>query len=383
MKNHALNYMIFAFLLYLVSCSSPSDKLGKEETVPEVTMEGAYTLTDSQFKSSGMALGTFDSIPFHQVIKAIGKFDVPPENNAAVSSYFPGTIKDIRLLPGEQVRKGQKLFTLENPEFVQIQQDYLEAKGQLTYLKSDYERQKNLVKDKVTSQKNYLKAESDYTVTKVRAASLAKKLKLMNIDPNTLSLENIRTTIQISSPISGYVTQVNAMRGKFLESSQTAISIVDTDHMHIELNIFEKDLSKIRKGQTIHFKTQEDNSQSYEAFVYLVNKTVNPEDRTIGIHGHLSDEKLNQRFNPGMYVEAEIYANSTSKISLPQEALVDIDGEFYVLILNNFSQDVYSFSKREVKTGLSNEGNVEILNHGDFSANTQFLVKGAFNLITE
>ncbi|MBI0400252.1 efflux RND transporter periplasmic adaptor subunit [Cyclobacterium marinum] len=383
MKYHALNYMIFALLLNLLSCSSPADYSGQEEPVAEETMEDVYTLTTSQFKSSGMALGTFDSSSFHQIIKAIGKFDVPPENNAAVSSYFPGTIKDIRLLPGEQVRKGQKLFTLENPDFVQIQQDYLEAMGQLTYLKSDYERQKNLVQDKVTSQKNYLKAESDYTVTKVKAASLAKKLLLMNIDPNTLNMDNIRTSIQISSPIGGYVTQVDAMRGQFLESSQTAISIVDTDHMHLELNIFEKDLSKIRKGQIIHFRTQEENSQSYEAFVYLVNKTVNPEDRTIGIHGHLSDENLNQRFNPGMYVEAEIYTNTTSKISLPQEALVDMDGKYYVLILNKFSQDVYSFTKREVIIGLSNDGNVEILNHAEFSENTRFLVKGAFNLITD
>lgn len=153
MKSHALNYMIFALLLFLLSCSSPGDISGQEEPVTEATMEGAFTLTASQFKSFEMALGTFDSSSFHQVIKAIGKFDVPPENNAAVSSYFPGTIKDIRLLPGEQVRKGQKLFTLENPDFIQIQQDYLEAKGQLSYLKSDYERQKNLVQDKVTSQK--------------------------------------------------------------------------------------------------------------------------------------------------------------------------------------------------------------------------------------
>ena len=383
MKNHALNNMIFASFLFLLSCSATGDYSDQEEPVTEEAMENAYTLTSSQFKSSGMALGTFDSSSFHQIIRAIGKFDVPPENNAAVSSYFPGTIKEIRLLPGEKVKKGQKLFTLENPDFVQIQQDYLEAKGQLSYLQSDYERQKNLAQDNVTSQKNYLKAESNFTVTKVKAASLEKKLRLMNIDPNTLSLENIRTTIQISSPISGCVTHVDAMRGQFLESSQTAISIVDTDHMHLELNIFEKDLSKIRKGQIIHFKTQEDNSQIHEAFVYLVNKTVNPEDRTIGIHGHLSDEKLNQRFNPGMYLEAEIFANTTSKLSLPEEALVDIDGKYYVLMLNNYTQDKYFFSKKEVKAGLSNDGNVEILNHADFSENTQFLVKGAFNLITE
>jgi cobalt-zinc-cadmium efflux system membrane fusion protein len=375
--------MMFASLLFFGSCSSQSDISEGEETATATTKEGTFALSTNQFQSSGMELGKFEMASFHQVVKAIGKFDVPPENNAAVSSYFAGTVIDIRLLPGEQVKRGQRLFTLENPDFVQMQQDYLEAKGQLTYLKSDFERQKNLVQDNVTSQKNYLKAESDYIVTKVRAESLAKKLTLMNIDPNTLSLENIRTRIQVNSPISGYVTQVNAMRGKFLSPSQTAISIVDTDHMHLELNIFEKDLPKIVKGQPIKFKIQEDKSIEYEAFVYLVNKTIDPENRTIGIHGHLSDEKLTERFNPGMYVEAEIYATTTSKLSLPQNALVDIEGKYYVLVLENFSENEYTFMKREVTTGLSNDGKVEILNYQEFSENPQFLVKGAFNIITE
>jgi len=153
--------------------------------------------------------------------------------------------------------------------------------------------------------------------------------------------------------------------------------------MHLELNIFEKDLPKIVKGQPIKFKIQEDKSIEYEAFVYLVNKTIDPENRTIGIHGHLSDEKLTERFNPGMYVEAEIYATTTSKLSLPQNALVDIEGKYYVLVLENFSENEYTFMKREVTTGLSNDGKVEILNYQEFSENPQFLVKGAFNIITE
>jgi cobalt-zinc-cadmium efflux system membrane fusion protein len=375
-------YMLFASLLFFGSCSSPSGIPEGEATATATAKEGTFELTSKQFQSSGMELGKLEMAPFHQVVKAIGKFDVPPENNAAVSSYFAGTVIDIRLLPGERVNRGQRLFTLENPDFVQMQQDYLEAKGQLTYLQSDYERQKNLAQDNVTSQKKYLKAESDYIVTKVRAESLAKKLSLMNIDPNALSLENIRTRIQVTSPINGYVTRVDAMRGKFLSPSQTAISIVDTDHMHLELNIFEKDLPKIAKGQPIKFKIQEDDSREYEAFVYLVNKTVDAEDRTIGIHGHLTDEKLTERFNPGMYVEAEIFTSESSKLSLPQDALVDIEGKYYVLILESKSEDGYTFIKKEVKTGLSNDTNVEILNHQEFRENTQFLTKGAFNLIT-
>lgn len=378
-----LTYLIVASLLILVSCSSNSDRSTNEEAGAVATTADIYELTTEQFQSSNLTLGTLETTTFHAVVKAIGIIDVPPANIAAVSSYFGGTVKDIQLLPGEYVKKGQRLFILENPDYVQMQQEYLEAKGQLSYLKSDYERQKNLAQDNVTSQKNFLKAESDYTVTSVKAESLGKKLTLMNINPNTLTVDNIRTTISVPSPISGYVTKVGISRGSFLNPSQTAVTIVDTDHMHLELSIFEKDLPSIQKGQTIKFRIQEDDNEEYDASVYLVNRTVDIEKRNIGIHGHLTDEKLAGRLNPGMYVEADIYTTTESKISLPAEAVVEIESRYYVLVLQNSSDAGYTFLKKEVKTGLSNNDNIEILNHEEFPKNSQFLTKGAFNLITE
>ena len=238
-----------------------------------------------------------------------------------VSTYFGGTVKSIQLIPGQRVKKGQILFVLENPDYVQIQQDYLEAKGHLTYLKSDFDRQKNLVQDNVASQKTFLKSESEYTVTRVRLESLGKKLVLMGINPNALSIENIRTTINIHSPISGFVTHVDIAKGTFLIPSQNAITIINTDHLHLELNIFEKDLMKVKIGQPIVFKIQEDNSKEYKATVHMVNKTVDAEKRTINIHGHIIDQGQSAKFNPGMYVEAEILTTSELKASLPEDAL--------------------------------------------------------------
>src|SRR5690606_39046850 len=130
---------------------------------------------------------------FNTVVKANGMFAVPPQNQADVSAYFAGYVKDINLLPGNAVKPGQVLFTIENPEYVQVQQDFLEAQGRLSYLKSDYERQKELMTDNVTSKKVFLKAESDYTVTLAQFQSLKKRLSLMNINPNTLTGETIRS----------------------------------------------------------------------------------------------------------------------------------------------------------------------------------------------
>ena len=383
MKNFTVNYLLVIVLLSLAACSSKNDATTSDEMSDENLTKDIYELSSTQFNSSDMKLGKLEMQEFYEIVKANGMFNVPPQNRASVSSYFGGSVKDIKLQPGQHVKRGQVLFTLENPEFVQLQQDFLESQGQLSYLKSDYERQKNLVEDNVTSQKNYLKSESDYTVTRARHASLRKKLELLDINPNALTIDNIRATVTVTAPINGYVTDVNITKGSFLNPSNVAMIIVDTDHLQLELNIFEKDLAKVRIGQPIHFRIQEDQSQQYEASVYLVNKTVDAEKRTIGILGQLSDAKLTNRFNPGVYVQADIYTTSDSRPSLPQEALVEVDDKNYVLVLDSSSDTGLTFIKKEVKTGVSNNDDIEILNAGDFNENSEFLVKGAFNLIKE
>jgi cobalt-zinc-cadmium efflux system membrane fusion protein len=383
MINRGMTHWIVAFLFVLTSCSSKTEVATQDQTTEQTASANKYEISSSQFKSSEMALGEMETKPFHEVVKANGMMDVPPENHASVSSYFGGTVKDIRLLPGQKVKRGQLLFVLENPEYVVLQQEYLSAKGQLTFLESDYERQKNLAQDNVTSQKNYLKAESEYTVTKVKLASFGKQLTLMNIDPRSLTVENIQTTINITSPINGFVTEVNVTQGAFLNSSQVAVSIVNTTHMHLELNIFEKDLAKVKVGQAIQFAIQEDVSNQYDASVHLVNKTVDAENRTIRIHGHLADESMASNFNPGMYVEADIFTTSKSSAALPHDAIVEAEDKYYVLVLESSSTEGSVFEKREVKVGASYGGYIEILNGSDFKTDARFVVKGAFNLITD
>lgn len=380
---YPLSVLILSVFLAIGSCSSQPEFPIVNDAAPEDFVEGSFELSKIQFESSGMELGKLEIKPFYEVIHANGIIDVPPEYRASIGSYFGGTVKEIRLITGERVEIGQSLFTLENPDFIQIQQDYLEAKGQISYLKSDYERQKNLAEGHVSSQKKFLKAESDYLVTKVKMESIAKKLILMNINPDSLSTENIRTTINITSPMKGFVTQVNIARGTFLSPTQSAIDLVNTEHLHLELNVFANDLPKIHIDQAIDFKIQEDRSKKYRASVYMVNKIVDPVKRTIGVHGHLMDKESTSRLSPGMYVEAEIYSEAASKAALPENAVVEIDGGYYVLTLVGKTDQKYSLEQKEIRVGENNNGFIEILNPLDFDRQTQFLTRGAFHLIQE
>ncbi|WP_142784032.1 efflux RND transporter periplasmic adaptor subunit [Changchengzhania lutea] len=375
-----LKGLLLVAIMVLASCNSKE----KSETANSEATETAedtdvIVITENQFISGNMEVGKITTQPFNTVVKANGMFAVPPENQADVSAYFAGYVKNISLLPGDAVKKGQTLFTIENPEYVQAQQDFLEAKGRLNYLKSDYERQKELMADNVTSKKNFLKAESEYTVTLAQYQSLKKKLSLMNINPNTLSGENIRSVISVPSPLSGYATTINATKGMYLNPSDVAITVTNTDDLHIELKIFEKDLPMVKEGLPINVRLQNDMSNVYKGKVHLVNKAINIQDRTINIHGDLVNKSDAKLFAPGMYIEGEILTTTTEYFALPVEAVANIDNDYFVLVKENGT----NFKRVLVKVGTTNNGFIQIVNANDFDPNTEFLTKGAFNLITE
>lgn len=376
MKTHVFALFLLVTAL-LASCGTEDRKETVSETAPK-----NIEVTSRQYQLGKMALGTFSQQEFHKSIQATGMLDVPPENKVTVSVYFGGYVKDIQLLPGQKVSKGQKLFVLENPDYVQVQQDFLEAKSKLSYFKQDFERQKTLSADNVSSQKTASKAESDYRMVYAQFESLKKKLSLMNIDPSKVSETNLRSTVTVSAPISGYVTAVPISKGMFLNPSDVAVTITNGSIIHVELTVFEQDLSAIEIGQEVKFRIQNDNRE-YLAVVHLINKAIDPVKRTINVHCDLKTESQAALFTPGMYVDAEIESSQSKSLALPVNAVVNIGDSYEVLVLKNKSGKGYTFDRKAVKTGESTADFIEIQNAGDFPSGTTFLINGAFNLIKD
>lgn len=366
-------------LLLLNACGKAQDNAAIQ--IVEEADPNLVSLTADQFNSSAMALGRIETANFSDIVRTNGMFDVPPGNKSSVSAYFGGYVKELELLPGDVVKKGQLLFVLENPAYIQTQQDFLEIQGNLSFLKSDYERQQRLASENITSQKKFLQAEADYQVAQAKYASLKKILGLMNIDINTISAQNLTSVIRVNAPISGNITSVSASKGMFLNPSDIAVTITNTDHLHIELNVFEKDLPKLKVEQQVRFRLQNDANKIYLATINLINKQIDTEKRSVLVHCHLNDEEDALNFIPGMFVEAEILTTTEAQPSLPQEAVIEIENVFYVL-LKSTGQEL-NFEKKEVKVGRIENGRVAILNAAEFPASSEFLTKGAFNLILE
>src|SRR5690606_6566944 len=273
------------------------------------------------------------------------------------------------------------LFTLENPEYVQMQQDFLETASQLTYLKSDYERQQTLSEENIASRKNYLKAEADYRTAVAKAEGLKKKLALLHIKADAVTPTNLTSQVSIYAPFSGYVTEINTVNGAYLAPADIAVKMINMDHIHLDLHVFEKNIAMLKEGQSIRFRLPDDRQTSFEAEVFMIGKTIEPDNRMVNVHAHLKDEKQGAQFAPGMYVEAEIYSEAEASMALASEAIIEVDGTYFVLIKKEETGAHLRFEKATVVPGMTSGGLTEVLNAEDFPPSTQFLVKGAFNLL--
>ena len=366
--------------ILVIGCGNSEKKGDSEENTGNAIGSEQVKVTNVQFGASKMQLGNFTENSFPVFVKATGMIDVPPENKAEINAFVGGYIKKTPLLVGNRVKKGDVLVTLENPEFVDLQQEYLETAEQLTFLKSEYDRQKTLVEEKITSQKNFLKAESEYKRTLAMCNGLRKKLQMLNIDPIAVESGKITSVITLFAPIDGNITNVYVSRGSYISPSDEIMQIVNTDHVHLELNVFEKDIMKIKEEQPITFSIPEASKESYQGEVHLVGTSIDPKTRTIKVHGHIN-HKEQSNYTVGMFVEANIATSNTMEMALPIEAVVTIEDKQFVLQLISNKNGEYSFAQKEVRTGSIFNGLIAIKNAQEFKDSDQILIKGAFNIL--
>lgn len=370
MKKHIVTLLA---VFVLISCK-------KAETAPQENRNnGLISITKEQFQSGEMEIAQPTLQEFNVTVKASGKIDVPPQNRAKINTFLGGYVKSTSLLVGDKVQKGQALVTLENTDFIDLQKEYLEVAEQINYLKSEFERQKTLYNEKIASEKNYLKAESDYRKTKALYNGLRAKLLLLNINPSNVEKGKFTSTITIYAPISGDIVVMNVNKGTYISPSDVILEIVQINHLHLELAVFEKDILSIKEGQDIKFTVPEATKEMYDAKVHLVGKSIEGKDRTINVHGHLSDA-VKQKLLTGMFVEAQIIVDSKKGLAIPKEALIIENNKYFVLLMQNDKNNIYTFKKIGIEIGETSEKQVEIIPNALINSNSKLLIKGVFDV---
>lgn len=388
-----LSYLT-AIAIILSSCGGKGDQEAENSAAADSTKEesNAVELTQSQFKAVGVELGSPELRALSGMLKVNGFIDVPPQNLVSITTQMGGIVKSTPLLQGTRVNKGQVIAILQNQEFVQMQQDYLESKSQLELSDSEYKRQQTLSLQNVNAQKTLQQAKAAYKGNLARENALRQRLQLININPSSLTATNIRSQINIYSPISGYVTKVNVNTGKFVAPNDVMFEIVNSSNLHVELNVFEKDAQKVKKGQKVIFSLTNDSTQR-TAVVQLVGGEINA-DKTVTVHAIAQGS---QGFIPGTYLKAFIETGAMQVMALPSAAVVDFEGKKYIFVKNikdsnkkvnsvageQSTAQTHHFEMVEVTTGITDGGYTEVTTPAgrDFKGNV--VLKGTYDLLSK
>ena len=363
-------FIAFIATTFLFSCKSET-KTEEKAAVP--TAENIVTLTDAQIKNAGIITGKIEQQNISSTIKVNGKIDVPPQNLVSISVPMGGYLKSTNLLEGMYISKGQVLGIVEDKQYIQLQEDYLMTKAKIGYAKAEYERQKELNQSKASSDKVYQQAQTEYNSLTVLIQSYAEKLKFAGINPNNVSANNITKSINIYSPINGYVSKVNVNIGKYVTPSDVLFEIVNPEDIHLALTIFEKDINKLFIGQLLTAYTNTNPNKKYPCKIILLGKDFS-ENRSTEIHCHFIN--YDKTLLPGMYMNAEIELQSQQSNALPSDAIISFENKNYIFIDKGNKQ----YEMTEVGVGNSENGFIEIVSAKDFT-NKNIVVKGAYSLL--
>ena len=334
--NTKISLLILSTLLMVACGNTDSEKMesseesSMKEEQPVATETKQITFTKDQYNLAEIETGAIEMRNLSNIIKLNGTIDVEPESMASVSAPLGGYLKTAGRLPGEAIKKGQVLATIENPEFIQIQQGYLESLSRLQFLEEEFNRQKKLREEDINSAKTFQQVSSDYKITQGRVKAYEQQLALAGIRRSSVQNGNITRTANLYAPISGFIKASNVNIGDYVSPQDVLFELVDLNDIHLALNAFERDLGKLEIGQTVKFSLSDDNTFNRTAEIFLIGKATG-NDRMTPVHCHIKQEDQTGLL-PGMYVKAWVESGTNKQNSIPSAALVQYEGKDFVIL---------------------------------------------------
>ncbi len=330
------------------ACGSSSPKEKEEHGEHEEAGHGEediVSLTEQQMDAIGLKMVQLEKRTLNIAVTASGTLELAPQDKADVSPVIGGIVKTINVFEGDKVRKGQVLATLEHPDFIQLQQDYINTVNSLEYLEKEYERQKKLYEEKVGSGKDFQKTSADYFNSKSNAEALKAKLNMIGINSSEVAKGKIYPAINLSAPISGTVSLVETTVGSYIAPLTKVFEIVNNEKIHADLMVFEKDMDKVKVGQKIYFSTTSVPDKELEATIFAISPAFEQNPKAVHVHANILTK--NTALVPGSYIKGKIIANDIETDVLPEHAIVTEEGKTYIFVKKEGKDHDHGHEKEE------------------------------------
>lgn len=298
--------------------------------------ENVVRLSLNQFKELGMVVDTISSRNLGSFVEANGQLEVPPQNEATVTATMGANVVSIKVIEGDKVNKGQVIAYLSHPSLIELQTEYVDNWSQLQYLENEYKRHRDLNENQAVSDRDFQQVRANYLSTKARAAGDGAQLVLLGLSLTRLREGTIYNRVPLKSPIAGYVRLVNAKIGQYVLPETSLFEIVNIDHIHADLMVFEKDLHKVKEEQKVRFTVESLPNKELEAVIYSVGKAFEQGPKAVHLHAEITNKE--GLLIPGMYVKGSILVNEEYSLALPEDALIKQEDKHYAFTAEKRSE---------------------------------------------
>ncbi|MEN6423107.1 MAG: efflux RND transporter periplasmic adaptor subunit [Smithella sp.] len=371
------------FLILALSGCNQKPEAATENENQEENAEGGLTsvvLTAQQFNALGMKVDTLSKRNFSSVVVANGQLEVLPQNEASVTAIIGANITSIDVFEGKKVNKGQVLAYLSHPDLLNLQTRYLNAWNQLQYTDKEYQRQKRLYEEEVGSGKDFQKVQSDFLSLTGELRNLEAQLKLLKLDPEKIKQGDIVEQVPVISPINGFIEKVNVKTGQYAEPQMQMFEVINNDHIHADLMVFEKDVYKVKEGQNVTFAIESIPGETLSAKIFAVGKSFEQNPKAVHVHAEIENKK--GLLISGMYITGRIATGEDYAFALPEGAIVNEDGK-QVIFISEQEGDNWKFEPVEILTGQQEDGIVEIKLLSPLKNGSLVAMNNAYYLLSE
>ena len=364
-----------------------SEALSNEEHEHEEVDYDHIPLTAKQVSTVDLKMGEAVEREMDATIEAKGSLVLRAQAMGDVASLMGGIVKSIFVKEGQLVHRGQVVATVENTDVVSLQREYYSAAKECELAKADWERQLLLSKQGAGVKRTLQQTRKDYQVAHANLLGIGRQLAQMGISTSAVAKGKFTTAFPLRAPISGVVSQLTASLGSYADMQTPLMKIRNTQAVECDLNVFEKDLAKVKVGNRVTFSLTNQPGVKLSGTVYGMNQYFNDGSKSVAVHVKMDDASLKtSRINhiklfDGMYVSGQIATGSQRCLALPSEAIVSTDGKQYVFALNGEpKKGEYSFSRHEVSTGVTDGGFTEVKLCDHLKAGKKIVTDNAFYL---
>lgn len=364
--------LILGFILSMifVSCNTAIEEAtGEKES-------DLIEITKAQFETEKMVMDEPLMKPFAEVVYCAGIIIPSLDGQARLSLPLSGIITKIYCKPGQWISKGTVMFDVSGNGFIDEQKDFAESSAIVTRLKSDYQRAKELHKEKISTQKEFSLAESNYYAENAKYEAMKIKLQNRGLDVSKIEKGEYYSSYALKAPISGFVASVNATMGQYVEPQTQLAELIDDNSLQLKLSVFEKNIGRIESGQTVAFYLNGDKTESYKATVNSVGKTINQDTKSIACFAAI-DQPKSIPIISNQVVEVEVQIAVDTVLSLPESAILHSEDESYVLMYEKEVDTMYYFKKVKINLGRKNKSYIELKEQ---LPSGKIVVKGVYNI---